>query len=176
MTDYEFTLKFSLPESAADPDSYIEALAAAGCDDALIGVGQRGRIALDFTRSAKSAFVAISTALRDVRKAIPKAVLVEASPDFVGLTDVAGIAGFSRQNMRKLMLSNFSTFPVAVHEGKPALWHLATILIWLTEQQKRPVDVVLLEVAKTNMRLNIAKETRQLPGAALPRDLQRLFG
>ena len=176
MTDYEFTLKFSLPESAADPDQYIEALAAAGCDDALIGVGQSGRIALDFTRAAKSAFVAISTALRDVRKAIPKAVLVEASPDFVGLTDVADIAGFSRQNMRKLMVSNFSTFPVAVHEGKPALWHLANILTWLTEQQKRPVDAVLLEVAKTNMRLNIAKETRQLPGAALPKDLERLFG
>ena len=28
MTDYEFTLKFSLPGSGADPDQYIEALAA----------------------------------------------------------------------------------------------------------------------------------------------------
>lgn len=175
MTDYEFTLKFSLPDSVADPDQYIEALAAAGCDDALIGVGQNGRIALDFTRTAGSAFEAISTALRDVRKAIPKAMLVEASPDFVGLTDVADIAGFTRQNMRKLMLSNISTFPVAVHEGKPALWHLATILTWLVDQQKRPVDVVLLEVAKTNMTLNIAKEACKLPGAALPKDLERLF-
>lgn len=174
MTDYEFTLKFSLPESGAEPGEYVEALAAAGCDDALIGIGQRGRIALDFTRAAKSAYAAISTAMRDVRKTIPKAVLVEASPDFVGLTDVADIAGFTRQNMRKLMINNISSFPIAVHEGKPALWHLASVLTWLGEQQ-RPVDVVLLEVAKINMTLNIAKETRKLPGASLPKDLERLF-
>lgn len=175
MTDYEFTLKFSLPASVGDADQYIEALAVAGCDDALIGIGQNGRIALDFTRGASSAFKAISTALRDVRAAIPGAMLVEAAPDFVGLTDVADIAGFTRQNMRKLMLSNMSTFPVAIHEGKPALWHLATILTWLHEQQKRPVDGLLLEIARTNMTLNIAKETRKLPGAVLPRDLDVLF-
>lgn len=174
MTDYEFTLKFSLPQSGAEPDKYIEALAAAGCDDALIGIGQHARIALDFTRTAKSAYAAISTALRDVRKAIPEAELIEATPDFVGLTDVADIAGFSRQNMRKLMLNNISTFPVAVHDGKPALWHLASILTWLGERE-RPVDGILLDVAKFNMTLNIAKETRKLPGAVLPKELERLF-
>jgi hypothetical protein len=110
-----------------------------------------------------------------VRTAIPGALLIEASPDFVGLTDVAEIAGFTRQNMRKLMLGNISTFPVAVHEGKPALWHLATVLTWLVEQHERPVDTVLLEVAKTNMHLNIAKEARMLPGATLPKALARLF-
>ncbi|MGH9439613.1 MAG: helix-turn-helix transcriptional regulator [Terriglobia bacterium] len=175
MNDYEFTLKFNLTDPGADPDQCIAALAAAGCDDALVGVGQSGRIALNFTRSARSAFEAISSALRDVRKAIPKAVLVEASPDFVGLTDVAEMAGFTRQNMRKLMTSHVSTFPIAVHEGRPALWHLANVLAWLREQQKRPVDIVLLEVAETNMTLNIAKEARKLPGAALPKDLERLL-
>lgn len=174
MTDYEFTLKFSLPQTGADPAKYIEALAAAGCDDALIGIGQQARIALHFTRTAESAYAAISTALRDIRKAIPKAELIEATPDFVGLTDVADIAGFSRQNMRKLMLNNISTFPVAVHEGKPALWHLAAILTWLGEQE-RPVDGVLLDVAKFNMTLNIAKEARKLPGTVLPTELERLF-
>lgn len=175
MPDYDFTLKFSLPDAEADPDQYIAALAAAGCDDALVGVGQAGRIALDFTRSADSAFAAISSALRDVRKAIPEAVLVEAAPDFVGLTDVADLVGFTRQNMRKLMINHVATFPAAVHEGKPALWHLATILMWLDEQQQRPVDTALLEVAKANMALNIAKEARSLPGAVLPRELERLF-
>ena len=33
MNDYEFTLKFRLPAFVADPDQYVEALAAAGCDD-----------------------------------------------------------------------------------------------------------------------------------------------
>ena len=175
MTDYEFTLKFSLPDADDDPDRHIEALAAAGCDDALIGIGQRGRIALDFTRTAKSALAAITSALRDVRKALPEATLVEASPDFVGLTDVAGFAGFTRQNMRKLMLGNSPTFPAALHDGNPSLWHLADILAWLEDQQGRPIDRALLEIAQATMLLNIAKEARKLPGATLPRSLARLF-
>lgn len=175
MNDYEFTLKFRLPEASGDASQYVERLAEAGCDDALVGIGQRGRIALDFIRTAGSAFEAITSAVHGVRKAIPGAVLVEASPDFVGLTDVADIVGFTRQNMRKLMISNGTTFPVAVHEGKPALWHLASILTWLSEQRQRPIDAVLLDIARTNMTLNIAKEARQLPGTTLPGDLAPLF-
>lgn len=175
MIDYEFTLKFSLPDVGAEPGRHIDALFAAGCEDALIGMGQSGRIVLDFTRSAKSAFAAVSSALRDVRKAIPGATLVEASPDFVGLTDVADIVGFSRQNMRKLMLGSISTFPIPVHEGKPALWHLANILSWISEQQARPIDAALLEVATANMTVNIARQARSLKGAILPRELERLF-
>lgn len=175
MNEYEFTLKFRLPDTDADPEQFLDALSEAGCDDALAGVGQPGRIALDFTREARTAFEAIASAVREVRHAIPGAELIEASPDFVGLTDVATIAGFSRQNMRKLMVSNVATFPAAVHEGTPSLWHLAMVLSWLKDDQKRPVDGALLEVAKTTMRLNIAREARQLPGAALPSDLARLF-
>lgn len=175
MTDYEFTLKFRIPDSDADPEQFVGALSVAGCDDALVGIGQRGRIALDFTRSAKSAYAAISSAVRDVRRAIPGATLVEASPDFVGLTDVAEIAGFSRQNMRKLMVTNIQTFPAAVHDGKTALWHLATVLAWLAEKQDRRVDPALLDVARANMTVNIAKEARQLSGAVLPKNLEQLF-
>lgn len=175
MTDYEFTLKFKLPLSDSDPATYIDALAEAGCDDAMVGIGKPGRIALDFTRSSKSAYSAISSALRNVRKAIPGATLVEASPDFVGLTDVAEIAGFSRQNMRKLMVTHIQTFPAAVHDGKTALWHLATVLAWLAEKQDRRVDPALLDVARTTMTVNIAKEARQLAGAVLPKNLEQLF-
>lgn len=174
MTEYEFTLKFSLPVADADPSDYVEALTEAGCDDALVGIGQGGRIALAFTRSARSAWEAVTTALRDVRNAIPEATLVEASPDFVGLTDVADIAGFSRQNMRKLMVGS-PTFPAAVHEGKPALWHLAVVLAWLRERKAQPVDATLFEVAQANMAVNIAKEARLLKGVSLSKELDALF-
>ncbi|TBR38893.1 MULTISPECIES: helix-turn-helix transcriptional regulator [Dyella] len=176
MNSYEFTLKFQLPHEAADPESWIEALADAGCDDALVGVGQQGRIALDFARDAESAFVAVSSAVRDVQKAIPNAHLVEASPDFVGLTDVAEMAGFSRQNMRKLMTGHVATFPVPVHEGNPSLWHLAPVLAWLAEHQQRPVDTRLLDVAQVTMALNIARDATRLPGTTLPEHLAPLFG
>lgn len=175
MNEYEFTLKFRLPEPCVDLERFIGALAETGCDDALVGIGHKGRIALDFTREAKSAFDAIASAVGDVKRAIPGAELIEASPDLVGLTDVAEIVGFTRQNMRKLMVNNVATFPVAMHEGTLSLWHLASVLKWLGEIQRRPVDESLLEIANTNMRLNIAKEVRQLPGAALPKDLDALF-
>jgi hypothetical protein len=82
----------------------------------LIGVGQAGRIALDFTREANTAFEAVSSAIADVKQAIPGAKLVEATPDLVGLTDVADIIGCSRQYMRKLMIAReFGEIDLTVH-------------------------------------------------------------
>lgn len=68
MTVFEFTLKFSLPETGADPQFYVEQLSTTGCDDAVIGVGQTGRIAQEFAREAESAFDAVSSAIDDVKK------------------------------------------------------------------------------------------------------------
>ena len=175
MTNYEFTLKFRLPDAATDPGQFVDALGEAGCDDALVGIGQPGRIALDFSREARSAFEAVASAVMDVRRAIPGAELVEASPDLVGISDVSELAGCSRQNIRKLIINHAATFPLAVHEGSPSVWHLANVLEWLVEKDKRRVDVALMEIAETNMKVNIAKETRRLPGATLPKDLRPLF-
>lgn len=175
MNEYEFTLKFRLPDGSTDPEQFVDALAATGCDDALVGIGQRGRIALDFSREAETAQDAIASAVRDVKRAIPGVDLVEASPDLVGLTDVAEILGFTRQNMRKLMVNNVATFPAAIHEGSLSLWHLATVLKWLGDDQRRPINESLLEIANANMNLNIAKEARQLPGAAVPKEWDALL-
>ena len=124
MGQYDFTLKFALAQQDADPEAFVEQLLAEGCDDALIGIGQYGRIALNFTREATSAGEAVLSALSDVQRIIPAARLVEAAPDFVGLTDIANILGFSRQNMRKLVIKSGPNFPLPVHDGKPAIWHI----------------------------------------------------
>jgi hypothetical protein len=118
MNEYEFTLKFSLQDTSSDPETYIEKLWAEGCDDALVGIGQSGRIALNFTRESSSAQDAILSALEDVKRAIPKAKLVEATPDWVCLTDIAHFLGLTRQNLIELMTSSGSAFPAPVHEGK----------------------------------------------------------
>lgn len=81
MKDYDFILKFDLPDHEADPEKFVNALYEAGCDDALVGIGQKGRIALNFIRQSESAFDAISSAISDVKKAIPDAKLIEATPD-----------------------------------------------------------------------------------------------
>jgi len=102
--------------------------------------------------------------LRDVKKSIPKATLIEATPDFYGLTDVADILGFTRQNMRKIMVKSGPEFPMPVHEGKSALWHLATILHWLMGRESYAYEIqeTLIDVAKINMRINLEKEIRSI--------------
>lgn len=46
MNEYDFTVKFNLEKSLANTDDFIERLYAGGCDDALIGVGNKRYFAL----------------------------------------------------------------------------------------------------------------------------------
>jgi hypothetical protein len=57
----------------------------------------------DVVRFVSRVFQALLSALSDVQRVMPDAKLVEASPDLVGLTDIANLLGFSRQYMRKLL-------------------------------------------------------------------------
>jgi len=174
MKAYEFTLKFSLQNEAENPAEYIEKLGTAGCDDALVGIGQNGRIALNFVRESTSAYEAIVSAIADVKKAIPGSKLVEATPDIVGLTDVADLLGFTRQNMRKLMINSGSAFPQPFHEGKPAIWHLANILLWLKEHRNYKIEDTMIDIAITNMQFNLVKELDHIE-PAVQEDIRSLI-
>ena len=158
MKEYEFTLKFGFSNASINPESFVDLLGEGGCDDALIGVGQQGRIALNFNREAESALTAICSAIEDVKSVIPEATLIEATPDFVGLSDIADVLGFSRQNMRKLMMNNKASFPLPIHEGRSAIWHLSNVLSWCREGNRYQVNELLQDVATANMQLNLAKE------------------
>ena len=80
--EYTFTLKYQLSPGDRDHSSLVERLGIEGCDDALIGVGQPGCIALEFVRESESAEAALLSAIADVDRAIPTAKLLEVSPDF----------------------------------------------------------------------------------------------
>jgi hypothetical protein len=175
MITYEFCLLFSLRSAEEDPDMYVEALYEAGCGDATIGIGRKGLIALAFDRESESATAAIESAIRDVRKVIPGAKLVEASPDYVGLTEAAEIAGFSRQNMRKLMLKDTTSFPIAVHAGNPAVYHLNSVLKWFKDVRKIDVRDDLVEISAVTRQVNLAKELSQLPKRGVSKRLQALL-
>jgi predicted DNA-binding transcriptional regulator AlpA len=163
--EYTFTLRYQLPEGQCDHDDLMERLGAAGCEDALVGLGQLGRVALEFAREAASAQVAFVSALEDVRRAIPDARLIEAVPDFVGLTDAAEVIGVTRQNMRKLMIAHAKHFPTPVHCGTTAIWHLADILSWLEGRGTYELKAGLYEVATAAMQVNLARAVRQaIPG------------
>lgn len=172
--EYIFILKYQLSEQDCDPDLLLERLGAAGCDDALVGVGQAGRLALEFSRDAQNAEEAIGSALADVKTTVPSARLIEAAPDLVGLTDIAELVGISRQAMRKLMLTHPMSFPGPIHEGVSSIWHLADVLDWLKTRGSYSIDERILEIAHVALGVNIAKEvgshpTRQdlLPAAQL---------
>ena len=173
--EYTFTLKYQLADDEGDMDALVERLGEAGCDDALVGIGQPGRLALEFTREAADAEEAVRSALADVRRAAPSARLIEVAPDLVGLTDVAEIVGVSRQNMRKLMLAHPGSFPAPVHEGSASIWHLADVLAWLQAKGSYALAKDVLEVARVALQVNVAKERRRLPRSA-SKELEALVG
>ncbi|GFE78599.1 DNA-binding protein [Steroidobacter agaridevorans] len=160
--EYDFELRFKLADPGPVGDDVVERLGAAGCDDATVGVGLPGSVALMFTREASSAKQAIVSALEDVKRAIPDAELIEVSPDLVGLTDIAELVGVSRQNMRKLMIGHAATFPAPVHDGSTAVWRLAPVLEWLNGRSGYAIDKHLLDIARMAMQINLAKELRHL--------------
>ena len=162
MKEFDFTLKFAFLDAAVEAESFVEQLGEAGCDDAIIGIGQKGRIALQFSREADNALEAIISAIKDVKSVIPNAKLIESTPDLVGLSDIADLLGFTRQNMRKLMLSHIQTFPTPVHAGKTSIWHLSNVLQWFELKQDKQMEPSIKEVALANMQVNIIKENANL--------------
>ncbi|MTD28566.1 helix-turn-helix transcriptional regulator [Erwinia sorbitola] len=159
--EYTFTLKYQLSDQAEISDELIGRLATAGCDDALIGLGIPGRIALEFIREAPSAQQAMESALQQVSSVLKDARLFEVSPDYVGLTEVADLIGVTRQNMRKLMLAHYLTFPAPVHEGVATIWHLSDVLAWLANRGGYRIPANVQEAAAAALNLNLSKEIKR---------------
>jgi len=125
-------------------------------------VAQPGRIALDFTREGASAQAAITSALADVRKAIPDAKLIEVSPDLVGLTDVAELVGVTRQNMRQAdaVARRGLSDAGARRQRSP----VGTSACAAMAEGKGTYDIEqsVLDVAHAAMQINLAKQIEQL--------------
>ena len=155
--EYNFILKYQIDHGQDEGNSIADRLSLGGCDDALLGMGQPGRIALNFCRQAKSAEKALLSALADVKMALPEAKLIEAAPDYVGLSDVADSVGVTRQNLRKLMLQHHASFPLPVHEGKAVMWHLSDMLQWLQQKMSYKVSESELQLAQLTKQVNLAK-------------------
>ena len=64
--------------------------------------------------------------------------------------------------MRQLMLNNQASFPLPVHEGSSAIWHLASVLDWLKESKSYAIDDSLRDLARATMQLNLSKEALKL--------------
>lgn len=161
--EYSFTLKYQMPPQDCEETLLKQRLSSVGCQEVRVAVGLRGRMMLSFSRSAERADQALLGALREVRKAVPGARLIEAGPDMVGLTDVATLVGVSRQNMRKLMLTHPMSFPSPIHEGNSSsVWHLWDVLRWMQGRGGYKIDESVLELATVAKAVNLARESRHL--------------
>jgi predicted DNA-binding transcriptional regulator AlpA len=152
-------------DDSTEIDTLIDRLYQAGCDDALIGSGRAGVVGLMFTREAENATQAFISAINDVKNAIPSAKLVEAKPDFAGVSDIAEFIGCSRQNILKLFANTEA--PMPVHSSGQSYWHLSEALTWLSEGKRRErynIPTWQLDVAQTAKAINFAiEETRVVP-------------
>lgn len=74
---HRFTLLYRLPCKSLAEEELIGGLLAAGCNDALVGLGRRGHVALEFERSAPDRDSAVQTAQLAVSTAWPGARLVQ---------------------------------------------------------------------------------------------------
>lgn len=77
MPEFNFCLRFQLSDETEDPSRYLEALAAQGCTDVVVGVGRLGRIAFDFSREGSTLLDVVESAVGDVGRAIPGAHLID---------------------------------------------------------------------------------------------------
>jgi hypothetical protein len=173
MATYDFTLTFSLPDASADPKEFIDALFESGCDDATVGVGLRGTIGLDFSRSAISAEEALWSAIKAVQRAIPGASLVEVKPDLVNLSDAAALVGCSRQNIRKYAVGEIrgvaGRFPVPAVSGSTPLWHFYEMAVWLRGHAGLAIDRDIAQVSRAAYMMNLEVQRQRV--ASLPESL-----
>jgi hypothetical protein len=88
MKEYDFTLKLILLDPTANPENFVEQLGAAGCDDAIIGIGQQGRIALHFYREAENGIAAVYSAIEEVKSVVDNIKSIDIQSDSVELADI----------------------------------------------------------------------------------------
>ena len=159
MKEFNFELIFKLVDTQ-DSNEYLDVLFENGCDDATISTGQLGMFSLSFTRESISALEAVESAINDVKKAIPSAKLVEATPDIVNISEISSILGHSRQYTRKLFNSDTSSLPAPIHIGNPSIWHLSEILDWLKSlgKQENKINENLFELSHITRQINIKRQ------------------
>ncbi len=159
MKEFNFELIFKLVDNQ-DSNEYLDVLFENGCDDATVSTGQLGMLSLSFTREATSAAEAVESAINDVKKAIPSAKLVEATPDIVSISEISSILGHSRQYTRKLFNSDTSSLPAPIHIGNPSIWHLSEVLDWLKSlgKQENKINENLFELSHITRQINIKRQ------------------
>ncbi|WP_164262369.1 hypothetical protein [Stenotrophomonas maltophilia] len=76
MMEFSFTLMYRVPDTGEDPSAFERCLAESGCDDALLGSGLPGILALRFQREGKVANDVVRDTCMQVQNSLPAAELI----------------------------------------------------------------------------------------------------
>jgi hypothetical protein len=155
-------------------DASMDALHAAGCDDATLGARDSAQYA-QFDREAGSFSEALAAAIHDLTRALPELTVVRVEPDdLVSMATIAKRAGRSREYIR--LLANDQRRPggfpppIAYVDDKTRLWHWPDVARWLIQHDKATVQVdpeAADLVAALNAAYDLREHTSRLPQQAL---------
>lgn len=99
---FEFELVFALPPGDHDPIDLSNTVFEAGFDEALVGTGMKGLLAVELEQQGDDAETAILAAARRLMKVLPPGTLLrEVRPDLVSLADVAERLDVKRQALQQ---------------------------------------------------------------------------
>ncbi len=135
MTVHQFTLIVEGPD--LQDAAHVDALFAAGCDDATVGrIGTTQY--LDFDRRAETLSVAVSEATEAVETAVPGARVVHVEPDdLVTMSEIGQRTGRTRESVRLLIKGERGPgqFPApATHfKSRNAMWGWQEVAAWFAE-------------------------------------------
>jgi hypothetical protein len=143
MTIHQFTLIVEGPD--LQEPANIDALYAAGCDDAT--VGRIGEVQyLDFGRVAPNFGEAVTSALGDVESAVSGTRVVQLEPDdLVTMAEIAQRVGRTRESVRLLVAGERGPggFPApATHfRERQRMWRWAAVASWFVTDLGEPQEV-----------------------------------
>lgn len=141
MTDptHTFGLVFTIPE-ADSLEGYLDAFAAAGCDDAaFVGPATDGTFLAEFDREAPEFVPAVASAIDDLRGAVPGLQVLRVTPDdLVTISAIADRTGRSDESVRLLIRGERGPggFPPAAGRinEKTQIWRWAEVVGWFESQ------------------------------------------
>ncbi|HEX9643980.1 MAG TPA: hypothetical protein VGC11_08295 [Acidimicrobiia bacterium] len=176
MTSYEFTL---IVEGAdLQDDTHIEALFAAGCDDATVGrVG--GVQYVDSDREAGSLPSAVVAAVNVIETAVLGARVVHVEPDgLVSMAEIAERTGRTRESVRLLISAERGPggfpAPVTHFRRRQRMWRWQQVAVWFAQVLDEPQLVGDPGTAQFITAFNAGLAWRQVDDDLNPEDRERV--
>lgn len=143
-TTQTFGLVFTIPE-ADSLEVYLDAFAAAGCNDAaFMGPATDGTFLAEFDREAPEFVPAVASAIDELRSAVPGLQVLRVTPDdLVTVSAIADRTGRSDESVRLLIRGERGPgeFPPAAGRinEKTQIWCWADVVAWFESRlDERP--------------------------------------